>query len=116
MKATLARVAATGSASDDDGVRLPTGEVHAWEPGTNQTLCGVPLHRAQLQRFSHVSFADALPETGGAADFVASVCRRCRAATRGSHGTTDPGGAPTRVPERLVQIQVNNAHRLNYAQ
>ena len=90
MGATLARVAATGSATDDDGVRLPSGEVHAWEPGMNQTLCGLPLHRAELKRFSHVPFRDALPESGGLADFVASVCPRCRAATRGSRRDDRP--------------------------
>ena len=74
-------VAATGAATDPDGRRLPTGEVHAWEPGTNQTLCGLQLSRSHLLRFAGVRWADAQPDSGGSADYVADVCRRCAAAT-----------------------------------
>lgn len=73
--------AATGSWTDPDGYRSPAGEVHAWLPGTNQTLCGVPLARAGLVRLAGVSFADAQPATGADADRVTSVCPRCLAAT-----------------------------------
>lgn len=75
-------VAATGTWTDpDDGSRLPAGEVHGWEPGTNQTLCGLALSRSELLRFSHIRWNDVQPATGGAADAVAEVCRRCAAAT-----------------------------------
>jgi hypothetical protein len=74
-------VAASGEWVDPDGIRMPAGEVHAWEPGRNQTLCGLPLARAQLRRFPHVSWADVQPETGRDADEVRRVCPRCAAAT-----------------------------------
>jgi hypothetical protein len=76
-----ANVAASSEWVDPDGVRMPGGEVHAWEPGTNQTLCGLPLARARLRRFPHVTWADVQPETGGNADEVRRVCPRCAAAT-----------------------------------
>ena len=76
-------VAASGTWTDPDGARRPAGEVHAWYPGTNQTLCGLPLHRAQLRRFADTSWEDVQPATGGHADEVRSVCRRCFAATGG---------------------------------
>jgi hypothetical protein len=80
-------VAASGEDFDaEDNRRVPAGEVHAWLPGTNQTVCGVPLARAGLRRFAHLAFSDALPESGGAADFVDRVCPRCRAATGTSAG------------------------------
>jgi hypothetical protein len=75
-----AAVAATGTWTDPDGVRMPAGEVHAWEPGRNETVCGLSLHRSQLDRFPHVRWADVQPESGRHADAVAEVCRRCRAA------------------------------------
>jgi hypothetical protein len=75
-----AAVAATGEWIDPDGVRGPAGEVHGWEPGTNQTLCGLALSRSRLVRFPHVSWADAQPATGGNADAVQRVCPRCAAA------------------------------------
>lgn len=76
-------VAASSQWVDDDGVRMPGGEVHAWEPGTNQTLCGLALSRSLLRRFPHVPWPEADPATGGAADDVRLVCRRCRAAAGG---------------------------------
>lgn len=76
-----ASVAAAGEWTDpDDRVRAPAGEVHAWAPGTNQTLCGLPLARYGLRRFPHISWADVQPATGGYADEVTGVCRRCAAA------------------------------------
>ncbi|GAA3744177.1 hypothetical protein HDA32_002414 [Spinactinospora alkalitolerans] len=75
-----ASVAASGEWTDDDGVRLPAGEVHAWHPGTNQTVCGLALSRSRLRRFHHVAWEDVLPESGGAADRVVRVCPKCSAA------------------------------------
>ena len=66
----MATVAATGSWVDEDGVRRPAGEVHGWEQGRNETLCGLSLSRSQLVRFSHVTWADAQPGSGGHADEV----------------------------------------------
>jgi hypothetical protein len=76
-----AAVAATGSWTDPDGVRLPAGEVHAWLPGRNETVCGLSLYRSELTRFPHVPWTDAQPESGGSADAVRRVCGRCKAAT-----------------------------------
>jgi hypothetical protein len=77
-----AAVAASGEWWDpDDHVRAPAGDVHAWIPGTNQTLCGLALSRSRLLRFPHVPFAQVLPESGGAADAVAHLCPRCVAGT-----------------------------------
>jgi hypothetical protein len=75
-----AAVAATGSWTDPDGFRTPAGEVHAWLPGTNQTLCGLSTKRSQLTRFSHVDWRDVQPATGRDADRVVEVCPRCAAA------------------------------------
>ncbi|SDD11357.1 hypothetical protein SAMN05216174_107201 [Actinokineospora iranica] len=67
---------------DEDGVRQPGGDTHAWSPGRNEALCGVSLHRAGLDRFPHVSWADArwLADT---TDRPLVLCARCVAATRG---------------------------------
>jgi hypothetical protein len=75
-------VAAAGRWIDpDDGIRYPSGEVHAWERGRNETLCGLSLSRSGLSRFPHVSWEDVQPESGRHAEEVQAVCRRCRAAT-----------------------------------
>ena len=74
-----AAVAASGEWRDPDGFRSPAGSVHAWVRGTNQTLCGLSLHKSQLLRFSHVDWADAQPATGRDADQVVEVCPRCAA-------------------------------------
>jgi hypothetical protein len=76
-----ASVAATETWTDPDGFRSPAGEVHAWLPGTNQTLCGLPLKRSGLWRLPHIDWIDVQPATGRDADRVAAVCRRCNAAT-----------------------------------
>ena len=82
MRGSPPAVAASGQWVDDlDGVRLPAGEVHAWEPGHNQTMCGLSLHRSQLRRFSHVTWDDVQPATGRDAAEVALVCPRCLGAT-----------------------------------
>ncbi|MFF8606831.1 hypothetical protein ACF06X_12905 [Streptomyces sp. NPDC015346] len=71
-------VAASGQWTDEeDGRRLPAGEVHAWERGLNQTVCGLSLSRSQLRRFPHITWADTFPESGAAADRVRRVCPRC---------------------------------------
>ena len=44
-----AAVAATDAWTDPDGYRVPAGFVHAWRPGTNQTLCGLAIRRSQLR-------------------------------------------------------------------
>ena len=75
-----ASVAASSTWTDPDGVRMPAGEVHAWERGTNQTCCGPALSRSRLRRFSHVSWPDVQPATGRDADQVQRVCPRCAAA------------------------------------
>ena len=78
-KVARAAVAASSRWTDPDGVRMPAGEVHAWERGTNQTVCGLPLSRAELQRFPHVDWSDVQPATGRHADEVGRVCPRCAA-------------------------------------
>jgi hypothetical protein len=76
-----AAVAAAGRWIDpDDGIRYPAGEVHAWEPGHNETMCGLSLSKSGLSRFSHETWADVQPESGRHAEGVQAVCRRCRAA------------------------------------
>jgi hypothetical protein len=74
-----AAVAASSQWTDPDGVRMPAGEVHAWEQGRNETLCGLSLHRSSLLLFPHVRWADVQPETGKDADEVGRVCPRCAA-------------------------------------
>ena len=44
------------------------------------TLQGLALSRSRLVRFPHVGWADVQPESGGHADEVRAVCRRCAAA------------------------------------
>lgn len=72
-------VAASGEWRGDDGIRQPAGEAHAWYPGTNQTLCGLALSRSGLRRFPHVPWPEVFPESGGAAEEIQEVCRRCLA-------------------------------------
>ncbi|AEE45956.1 hypothetical protein [Cellulomonas fimi] len=83
---TGARVAASSTWTDPDGVRMPAGDVHGWLPGTNQTVCGIPLSRASLARFPHVAWPDVDPATGAHADAVGHVCPRCRGALRPREG------------------------------
>jgi hypothetical protein len=79
----MAAVAASAQWVDPDGIRRPAGEVHAWQPGTNSTVCRLQLSRSQLRRFPHVPWEDVLPESGAHADQVSRVCPHCRAATGG---------------------------------
>jgi hypothetical protein len=76
-----AAVAASDTWTDPDGIRAPAGEVHAWLPETNQTLCGLALSRTRLFRFPHVPWEEVNPESGGWADRVQRVCPRCEDAT-----------------------------------
>jgi hypothetical protein len=75
-----AAVAASGTWIDPEGVRRPAGVVHAWEPGLNQTRCGLALSRSRLIRFPHVTWPDVQPDTGGESDAVRWICPRCAAA------------------------------------
>ncbi|GAA1284443.1 hypothetical protein [Saccharothrix xinjiangensis] len=77
---TAPAVAASSQWVDEDGVRQPSGDVHAWTPGTNQTLCGQALGRSRLARFQHVGWADAvwLEQTS---DHGLHLCPKCVAAT-----------------------------------
>ena len=81
MRPTSAAVAATGTWTDPDGFRSPSGEVHAWQPATNATVCGLQFSRSRLDRFPHVQWVDVQPATGRDADRVTDVCPRCAAAT-----------------------------------
>lgn len=85
-------VAASGQWTDEEEGRrrLPAGEVHAWEPGMNQTVCGLSLSRSQLVRFAHVTWTDTFPESGGAADRVRRVCPRCAFVAGRRGGDTRP--------------------------
>lgn len=78
-RVTHASVVATDQSTDLDGARSPDGEVHAWVPGTNQTVCGLALSREGFLRFPHVPWSEVQPATGSRADAVTSLCRRCAA-------------------------------------
>lgn len=77
-----AAVAASGEWVDDDGVRQPGGDVHAWQPGQNGTVCGLALSRSALRRFPHVPFDFRATDTVTATDPIGRICPRCLAATR----------------------------------
>jgi hypothetical protein len=77
-----AAVAASGEWRDADGIRMPAGDAHAWLPGQNQTLCGVPLSRARLRVFPHVPWEFRDSDVLGPNDRVRHVCDRCRAGLR----------------------------------
>jgi hypothetical protein len=91
-------VAASSVWVDPDGVRRPAGEVHAWLPGTNQTLCGLALSRSELVRLPHVAWPDVRPESGRHADAVARVCPRCQAATGRRRDGSDRRRRASRPP------------------
>jgi hypothetical protein len=83
-----AAVASSGEGEDPDGGRLPAGEVHGWWRGQDETTCGVQLARAELVRFPALRWGDVQPASGGSADLVRRVCRRCAAALLLSPGRT----------------------------
>jgi hypothetical protein len=78
---TGAATAASSQASGPDGVRVPAGEVHAWLPGTNQTVCGLALSRTRLLRFPHVPFDFRATDVLTDQDEIGYICPRCVAAT-----------------------------------
>lgn len=78
-----AAVAASSTWIDTSGIRQPAGEVHAWLPGTNQTLCGLALSRSRLRSFAHVPFSYTGTDVTLPSDEVRHVCPRCTAATGG---------------------------------
>jgi len=83
VRAKAASVAASREWVDQDGVRQPGGDVHAWLPGTNQTLCGRQLSRSRLHRFLHVPFDFRSTDVVTPADEVVHICPSCVAATGG---------------------------------
>lgn len=89
-----ASVAASSEWIDPDGIRQPGGEVHAWQQGTNQTMCGLALSRTRLRRFPHVRFDFRATDQITAGDEVRYICPRCVAASsrRGERSwtRTDP--------------------------
>jgi hypothetical protein len=80
---TGAATAASSRAYGPDGVRVPAGEVHAWLPGTNQTVCGLALSRTRLLRFPHVPFDFRATDVLTDQDEIGYLCPRCVAATAG---------------------------------
>jgi hypothetical protein len=84
-RVVVASVVASSEFVGDDGVRQPGGEVHAWQPGTNQTVCGLALSRTRLRRFPHVRFDFRSTDVvgGNGEDEVGHICPRCVAATGG---------------------------------
>jgi hypothetical protein len=85
-----AAVAATDSWTNPDGRQAPAGEVHAWLPGTGQTLCGLSTARSQLTGFSNADWIDVQPEAGRDAGRVTDVCPRC-ASAMGQRRDSRPG-------------------------
>ncbi|MFI6257977.1 hypothetical protein [Micromonospora sp. C81] len=88
---SIPAVAASGEETGPDGVRQPGGEVHAWRPGQNQTVCGLALSRTRLRRFPHVRFDYSGTDVLTEADAVGWICPRCLAATTGRRGTEKHG-------------------------
>jgi hypothetical protein len=75
----MASVAASSEWRDGSGVRQPGGDVHAWLPGANQTMCGLQLSRTHLRRFPHVPFDFGTTDVLTAADEIGHICPRCLA-------------------------------------
>ncbi|MDI6104159.1 hypothetical protein QLQ12_36765 [Actinoplanes sp. NEAU-A12] len=80
-RATSAAIAASSEVPGPDGARAPAGELHAWLPGTNQTLCGLALSRTRLMRFPHERFDFRASDTTAPGDDIGYICPRCLAAT-----------------------------------
>jgi hypothetical protein len=91
-----ASVAASSERVDENGIRQPGGEAHAWTPGTNQTLCGLALSRSRLRRFPHVPFDFRSTDVLTSGDDVRFICPRCLAATgrRGERSWTRTAPRP----------------------
>jgi hypothetical protein len=75
--------AASSVERDAQNVSYPAGELHAWLPGQNSTVCGVQLSRGQLRGFAHVPWAE-FTAPGTEVGESVEVCRRCLAATAGA--------------------------------
>jgi hypothetical protein len=80
-KTRAASVAASSEWIAGDGARQPGGEVHAWTPGLNQTMCGLALSRTRLRRFPHVPFDFRATDVVSGHEQIRYVCPRCVAAT-----------------------------------
>jgi hypothetical protein len=95
-RVTAASVAASSEWIDASGVRQPGGEVHAWRPGMNQTVCGLALSRSRLRRFPHVAFDFRATDQITAGDQVRYICPRCVAAStrRGERSWTRTAPRP----------------------
>jgi len=78
----MTAVAASDEWTDGTGVRQPGGQVHAWQPGHNETVCGLALSRTALRRFPHVPFDFRPTDTLTRADRIGWICPRCLGATR----------------------------------
>ncbi|RZU53610.1 hypothetical protein EV385_5541 [Krasilnikovia cinnamomea] len=79
-------VAASSGWVDESGIRQPGGEVHAWLPGTNQTVCGLALSRSRLQRFPHATFDFRPSDVVTTADQIRHICPRCLGGTGARRG------------------------------
>ena len=75
-----AAVVATDWWVDEDGLTVPAGHVHAWLPGTSQTLCGLSTESSRLGQFAHIDWADVQPATGRDANRVSALCPKCTGA------------------------------------
>jgi hypothetical protein len=92
-------VAASSEWVDPDGVRRPGGEVHAWTPSANQTLCGLALSRSRLGRYPHVDWDDIRPSLVD----TPTQCGGCaRAAWLGPVRGETRGSGVVKAPERAV--------------
>src|SRR3954462_11249595 len=103
MAVRNAAVAATDQWRDpDDGIRYPAGEVHAWERGRNETVCGLSLSRSRLTRFPHVGWADGPPQAGRAAGGGEAGGRRWRPG-----GSGRPPGRARLDPDQPSSLRVD---------
>ena len=68
----------TAGQLDRDLVRFPAGEVPGWRPG--QKLDDLQLSRSRLRTFPGLHWEDVQPDSGGMAEAIQVVCRRCAAA------------------------------------
>lgn len=86
-------VAASGEYVDQDGVRAPWGDMHGWQRGRNETLCGVSVKRAELRPFPHRLWADAIwtVESSGGHERTGRLCPGCLAAVRRKKPRQSPG-------------------------
>ena len=101
MGARTAAVAATERWVDpDDGIRYPAGEVHAWVPGHDETVCGLSLSRSRLARFPHVTWTSS----------------RSLAGTRRGTGSLPPLPGRTGCPEGRSRLDPGSPASLKNGQ